>query len=119
MLFGTRRYIVSILAFMTAALSGCSGVRLEGEDSIHYLVICVGIVSIPKNKADVEATVIRSHSLGITATNAPGNSFNLGYASSAVILIPDEATNLTIEVEDSPTGTIRVTVPESSYPQPK
>ena len=114
MLPRSRRYIVSLLALMVAALTGCRGVRFEGEDSIHYLVIGIGIVSVPKNHAEIEATIIRSHSLGLTVTNAPGNSFSLGYTRSAVIFIPDEAKDLTIEVEDTPTGMIRVTVPKSS-----
>jgi hypothetical protein len=95
------------------SLGGCA-IPVTGESgSVHYVVIGLGVVSVPSPKTERVTTAITYNTLGVMASDQPGMRVALGYASGATILIPKE-TNVIVSLSQTPGGSLKVE--ESSYP---
>lgn len=85
--------------FLLAALAtGCAPVRISGKNGTsHYLIVGFGLVSVDKQSASA-ATIVRSRSLGATVTDSPVLKASLGYASGTTVAIPNNASDVRIEI---------------------
>ncbi|MCO5170713.1 MAG: hypothetical protein M9894_30655 [Planctomycetes bacterium] len=100
-------------ALATAAgllLSGCA-IPLHAGPTTHHLIIGLGVVST--NETPHAAVVTNMTAFGISASDRPGFKFAVGYASSAVVAVPDEAEDVRVEVIQRPFGPLRVTAPRA------
>ncbi|NOQ13846.1 MAG: hypothetical protein GQ583_05100 [Methyloprofundus sp.] len=99
------------LFFILLSLSttGCSGIIFtDKSDTIHHLIIGIGVVSIPKPKGTVDAIVSKSESIGIQFSNQPGLKFGIGYMESSIIEIPEQTENILIDVSQKSFGPLRI-----------
>lgn len=92
------------LALLVVVITGCSSNRrslalaVNGERSLHFVVIGFGVVSVPKTEANVAVTATKVQGLGVTVTDAPGLKVGLGYSSATTVSVPDEAEDVRVEV---------------------
>lgn len=100
-------------------LTGCGGpacclsLPINDENSVHYLIIGISVLSIPKpeNKTAVLAT--QSHTLGLNLSDQPGMKVGVGYSSSTMVEIPDGAEDVRVEVSQKPGGPLVVNTKEA------
>jgi hypothetical protein len=90
----------------TLALGGCSGVPIRSDDTIHYLIIGIGVVSVPAGRPDVRVDRVRA--LGLTFADHPGLRLSLGYTSGLAVAVPEHAGDVYVEVSQRPFGPLRV-----------
>jgi hypothetical protein len=94
-------------------LSGCS-LAIEGKDNtIHHLIIGLGIVSI-KETPSPSVVVTDSKAIGINISDRPGLKLGIGYSSSTVVTIPNNANNVHAEISGKPGGPLVIDVPKAS-----
>lgn len=80
-------------------LSACSPLAFKGKgDSIHYVVLGLGVVTIPKPESEIAVTAAKTNSFGIAISNQPGLKFSAGYSSGFFLAIPDHAKDVRVEV---------------------
>jgi len=85
-------------------VSGCAGTTCcitstqETEDSIRYVVIGFGVISIPKPKTSDGILATRMQATGLMLSNQPGLQFALGYSSSSLVAVPGNTNNAIVEV---------------------
>ena len=66
------------IGFLALSLWGCAGINCcisitnDSEETIRYLVIGIGIVTVPKSAQTVAATVTKLNALGVAVSNQPG-----------------------------------------------
>lgn len=84
--------------------------RHEGG-SIHYLILGVGIVTVPKPETQTAVLATKAQALGINISDQPGLKLGLGYSSSTVVAIPDNADDVRVEVSQRPGGPLKVESP--------
>ena len=90
-----------------AGVGGCSGVPIRSGESVHYLIIGIGVVSVP-DPAGPEVRVDRLRALGLTLADHPGLRLSLGYTSGIVVAVPEDAGDVRVEVSQRPFGPLRV-----------
>lgn len=100
----TAQYLVIILL-----LAGCCVVT-EGKDkTIHHLIIGIGVVSV-KETPSPSVVVTDSKAIGINISDRPGLKLGIGYSSSTVLTIPDNATDVRVEISGEPGGPLLIDV---------
>lgn len=104
------RNLVSIMSTVCLALAvcACSGIRIHDGETAHFLVIGIGVVSVPQPDNDDTVLSARSHVLGLSASNFPGNRLALGYSSGVFTAIPADANDVRVEVDHSLGGIISI-----------
>lgn len=108
------------MIFFCLVLSGCSGLNcclslpVQGNSSIHYVVLGLGIVSIPKPNAQTAILATKTQALGVVVSDQPGAKVGLGYTSGNVVAIPDGAVDVRVEISQSPGGNVTVTSPSAN-----
>jgi hypothetical protein len=95
--------------------SGCSGIPIRSGDTVHYLIVGIGVVSMPDPQQATDVRVSRMQALGLSVTDQPGLRFGLGYASGTAVAVPANAQDVRIEVSQRPFGPLRV---RSNTPNP-
>ncbi len=121
-----RPTIIALLAIVTAmiALPGCSSfgccmtVSVDGEDSQHYVILGIGVVSIPKPGTETAILATQSQALGLHISDQPGMKLGLGYSTSSTVAIPDHAEDVRVEISQRPGGPITVDSPKAHLKQP-
>lgn len=97
----SRGYIVLIIIlFIVTGCSSspcCISTKFENDSSINYVVIGFGIVSVPKPAVKSGAYATKTKSLGIMLSDQPGLKSSIGYATSSVIVVPENTNNTIIE----------------------
>lgn len=105
---------------LAGCLSGCANGlcctfrTAETPQSIRYLVIGLGVVTIADANESSAIVAARVNALGLTVTDQPGIKFNLGYAASSLIAIPPSIKDAIVEVGECTPGGITI---KSSLPQ--
>lgn len=92
----------------------CLKIPVSGNDSIHYLIFGLGIVSIPKaNENSTKSAIFatKTQSLGVIISDQPGAKVGVGYTSGSVINIPDGAHDVQIEISPIPGGGVSIISP--------
>ncbi|MGH8065876.1 MAG: hypothetical protein ACRERE_11730 [Candidatus Entotheonellia bacterium] len=78
--FANSRVIIKLLyLFIMLILSGCSSVRCcssiildDSEDSLHYLIIGIGIVTVPKPGTEAGVLATKLQAMGVSFSDQPG-----------------------------------------------
>lgn len=103
-------------------IGGCShrGLVLtrESEDSLHYVVIGFGVISVPKSEKADAVTATKSNVLGVLLSNQPGLKVGIGYGSSSVIVVPANAEDVRVEVGSCAGGGVRLTADRAVLGKP-
>ena len=101
-----------VAAAVVALLCGCS-LCLPGKNgTTHHVIIGVGVVSV--NESVSHAVVITdTNALGVTLTDRPGLKLGVGYTSSFVMTVPDNAQDVRAEVSRSMFGPLLIAVPRA------
>ena len=97
-----------------ALLSACSGIPIDSEDTRHYLIIGVGVVSVPQSQPERSVSVHRMQALGVSVSDQPGLKLGIGYASALVTSIPHEVSSTVVEVSNRPFGPIRISAEQDA-----
>jgi len=82
--------------------SCCLGVSFDGKDSVHYLVIGLGVVTVPKPESRTAVLATRAHTIGVQVSDQPGLKLGVGYSSGSVVAIPDTAEDVRVEISEKP-----------------
>lgn len=101
-------------ALALVGLSGCNGIPIESGDTVHYLIVGIGVVSVPGNPDQSNVRVSRMNALGLSLADQPGLRFGLGYSSGTVVAVPADARDVRVEVSQRPLGRLRVQANETS-----
>jgi hypothetical protein len=104
-----------ILAATAALATGCTSAQTPGivvpipagGGTTYHLIIGLGVVKVNDTKQSA-AVVTDSHSLGLVVSDRPGLKLGVGYASSSVVSVPPNATDVRIDVSRQPWGPLRV-----------
>ena len=99
---------IIIIALFSFMITACSGIVITDKDgTIHHLIIGIGVVStVNKNNAE-SVEVIKSKVLGLYLSDQTGVNIGAGYLSSSTLSVPLNS-NVIIEVDEKPFGTINV-----------
>jgi hypothetical protein len=109
-----RTGIPSALPLLCLLLSAACAIPVRDKsETLHYLVIGIGVVSIPAEQKTAAVQAARSHILGAGISNQPGVSLSLGYASSIVTRVPENTEDVRIEFSERPGGPVVVDVAAS------
>jgi hypothetical protein len=95
-----RNVVLIIIIFIVAGCSSspcCISTKFETDNFINYIVIGFGIVSVPKPAMKSGAYAAKTKSLGIMLSDQPGLKSSIGYATSSVIVVPENTNNTIIE----------------------
>jgi hypothetical protein len=88
-------------------VGGCSGVPIRSGENVHYLIIGIGVVSVPDSAAP-QVRVDRLRALGLSLADHPGLRLSLGYTSGIVVAVPETAGDVRVEVSQRLFGPLRV-----------
>lgn len=95
---------IAAVLFVT---SGCVLQTTGRERTRHYIVLGVGIVSIPSPEASPPVAAVKLQAVGLTAELAPNARFALGYINSHQIAVAAN-TDTTVQVSDAVGGPVTV-----------
>ena len=83
----------------------CMAVPLQqGQDSVHYLVVGVGILTVAKPETSTGVLAARLQALGFSVSDQPGLKLAIGYTSSMTVAVPDGAEDVRVEISQRPGG---------------
>jgi hypothetical protein len=83
----------------------CMAVPLQqGQDSVHYLVVGVGILTVAKPETSTGVHAARLQALGVSVSDQPGLKLAIGYTSSMTVAVPDGAEDVRVEISQRPGG---------------
>lgn len=85
-----RLVCLCLLLSGCASTGCCLSVTQEDGTHIRYLVIGVGVITLPKIPTE-HILVSKVQGLGLLASNQPGLKLSLGLASSSTVIIPSKA----------------------------
>ena len=71
---------------------------------MNYLVVGVGILTVPKPEASTGVLAARLHALGVSISDQPGLKLAIGYTSSMTVAVPDGAEDVRVEISQRPGG---------------
>jgi hypothetical protein len=111
-----------VLVFLISSevLSGCSSfgccltLPVSEEQSVHYVILGLGVVSIPKTEQKTAVFAAKSQALGIVVSDQPGAKLGIGYSSTSLVTIPDGAEDVRVEVSQTPGGSVTVNAPSAN-----
>ena len=112
----TSRIGIAIALLSLSLVASCCGtnknsfaIPLRGEEgSVHYLIIGVGVVTVPGTEARTAVQATQMQSLGVAISDQPVTKLGVGYMSSTVVSVPDGAKDVRVEVSQVPGGPLRV-----------
>ncbi len=95
--------------FLVACISttGCTGIRLQDEHATHYLILGLGMISVPDGDQS-GAHAVRTNILGASAAAGADKGLTLGYARKIRLAIPADAENTCLEISERAKGVMRV-----------
>lgn len=104
---------MSALLLSIGLLGGCGShcclsIPFSDDDAVHYLILGVGLVTIPKPGTETAVLSTKTQTLGLNLSDQPGLKMGIGYSSSTVVAIPDGAEDVRVEVSQKPGGPIVV-----------
>jgi len=98
-------FIYLVLLFQTA----CSGLKVTHDDgTISYIVVGLGVISVPKQDPNTAINAFRSHTLGLGILTGTSPELTAGYAFRARVVVPDGTRNTCAEISQKLFGTINV-----------
>jgi hypothetical protein len=107
-LFTRFRPLVLLLPLLLTNCSSihcCMAVPLhEGQDTVHYLVVGLGILTVPTPGTSPGVLAARLHTLGVSISDHPGLKVAIGYTSSMTVAVPDGAEDVRVEISQQPGG---------------
>ena len=111
-----------VISGTVLVLTGCSSIgcclttQIQGKNTTHFIVLGVGIISIPK-AVNTGITATRTHALGAVASDQPGMRFGLGAISSSTLTVEKGAKDVRMEMSRDPTGDITTRVERNIFGQ--
>lgn len=92
-------------------LGACSPLTFKNKgDSIHYVILGLGVVTIPKPESEIAVTAAKTNSFGIAISNQPGLKFSAGYSSGFFLTVPNNSKDVRLEVYERLGGEIIVDI---------
>lgn len=108
----TTSFRILIIVTIVSLSSGCS-ICLPGKNGTsHHLIIGIGVVSV-NDSTNNSVVITDTSALGLTVTDRPGLKLGLGYASSFVLSVPDNAADVRVEVTKNMFGPMMINVPSA------
>jgi hypothetical protein len=97
------------------AASGCAVPWPGADGTQHYVVVGIGVCSVPSMPPDVPVTAVKVQAVGIVATATPGPRLVVGYTKSYQMEAAADARSVLLEMSDSLAGPlkIRTQIPDS------
>lgn len=105
--------LVLVGAVAVLLVAGCSGVPVRSGNTVHYLIIGIGVVSVPADQETADIRVTRLNALGVSLVDQPGLRLGLGYASGTVVAVPERVEDVRVEVSHLPFGPLHVRANDS------
>lgn len=106
-------WIFSLL--LLVGLNGCAffnccfSYRFQSDQgAVHYVILGIGIVTVPNPNTDTAILATRVHALGLHLSDQPGLKMAIGYSSSNVVMIPDGAEDVRVEISQTPAGLLEI-----------
>ncbi len=94
---GVKLTSVVILA---STLQACAGVPVpDGNGGITYVIIGVGVVSIPAPEGPPDVAVARTRTLGLMLSDQPDAKVVLGYSSSLTTLVAKDSPGVMVTTD--------------------
>lgn len=90
------------------ATSGCALSVPGAEGTRHYIVIGIGVISVPSTPPDVPVSAVKLQALGIVATATPAARLIVGYTKSYQLEVAAHARSVLLEMSDSFAGPLRI-----------
>jgi hypothetical protein len=108
------------LSSVALLASGCAISVPGAAGTRHYVVVGIGVVSVPSPPPDVPVTAVKLQALGLVATAAPTPRLIVGYTKSYQVEAAAHAKSVLLEMSDSFAGplTIRTEMPDSQENEP-
>ncbi len=103
----TRAGVPLVLTACISNMAGCAGIQLEDEYATHYLILGLGMVSVPDGNP-TGTRAVRTHTLGASVSAGVDKALTLGYAHKTRLVIPADAENTCMEIADTAGGIMRV-----------
>jgi hypothetical protein len=107
-------------ALTLLAMSGCALPLPGAYGTRHYVVVGIGVVSVPKPQPDVTVTAVKVQALGVVATAVPGAHLVIGYTKSYQVEAEPTADPVLVEMSDSFAGPLQIrtqrTLPKENRP---
>jgi len=105
--------IVAVILLSIFLLASCAIPVKDNSETLHYMVVGFGVVSIPAVQQSLAVQAVKSQILGVGISNQPGISLSIGYASNLITKIPEDAEDIRVELSDRPGGPVIVDVASS------
>lgn len=88
------------LIFLTgcASTNCCVSIKQDRGESIRYFVFGFGMLTVPKTNKEVAVTATKLDALGVSLSDQPGLKLGIGYSSSTVVLVPNGAEDVRVEI---------------------
>ncbi len=110
-----------MMLLLSLSVSGCGVVKCclsfplqGGEESVHYFIFGVGVVTVPKPGMEPAVLAVSVQALGLSLSDQPGLKFGLGYSSNSVVAVPDGAEDVRVEISQQPGGPFTINVPKAT-----
>jgi hypothetical protein len=107
-----RNFLIFILTTVLLLLFGaCCSIPITAKDqTVHHLIIGIGIVSTPKQENSNGVFATRTHAIGVHISDQPGLKFAVGYSDSSVVAVPETTENIIVEVTRPLLGPLTIEV---------
>jgi len=90
---------VALVVILLCCVDGCSGIPIKTKSGLHYLIIGIGVVSVPVDERADGAYVASTDMIGLQLSDQPGVKAALGIMTSSTIIVPQTTDNILIEVK--------------------
>jgi len=90
-----------VLATVLGATSGCVLPVKAGDGSRHYVVVGIGIVSVPRADAASTVSAAKVQALGVVATTGPGARLAIGYINTHQVEVAADTQWAVVEIGDA------------------
>ena len=120
-LLSSNAPVVGVVLSFSVIMSGCgplaccASLPIRGsQGSVHYLVIGLGLLSVPKPEDKTAVLATKMQTLGVGVSDQAGLKVGIGYASSTVVAVPDGAEDVRVEVSQKLGGSLIVDTPKAN-----
>jgi hypothetical protein len=88
--------------------SGCAIPVQGAEGTRHYVVIGIGVVSVPSPPPETAVTAVKIQALGVVATSTPTARLIIGYTKGYQVEAAPHAQSVLLELSDSFAGPLKI-----------
>ena len=100
-------YACLVAALPLLGIGGCVGPGYgltvpvnDDAGTVNYLILGIGLVSVPRPEDQRSVLVTRAHALGLMVSDQPATKVGVGYTSSRVVAVPREAGDVQVQISE-------------------